>query len=304
MRCDSPISLPRINGKGAKDRVTVACRRCYPCLSNIRNDWTFRLEQELKLAYSGYFITLTYDDVQLPIKKEDHPIARLAHLVNTYGNRVFSEVGVPSLYKKDVQDFIKRMRAKQDYLINSNLLKNTYYNRYSIRYYAVGEYGEKTKRPHYHMIVFNIHPEIAEDIEKIWGMGHVVVKSAGTESIHYTTKYCIKRVGQFDKTKVPPFNLMSKKPPLGIGYYYSAGRYHKDTLSTQAVNIHGKKVNMPAFYKSRIFSDYEQSIFKEQAEEKQVEAYWKSVAFPSADKIAKEIRYEKLQKLKSKNEKL
>lgn len=30
-----------------------------------------------------------------------------------------------------------------------------------LRYYACGEYGERFGRPHYHYIIFNLHPDAA-----------------------------------------------------------------------------------------------------------------------------------------------
>jgi len=48
-----------------------------------------------------------------------------------------------SLIKRDVQLFVKRLRKDQD---ARGLAK--------IRYYLVGEYGDQTKRPHYHAAIF------------------------------------------------------------------------------------------------------------------------------------------------------
>jgi hypothetical protein len=60
MQCFSPLSLPRPNGRGNRDRITVPCGKCAPCMNRIRNQWTFRLEQELKNSSTAWFITLTH----------------------------------------------------------------------------------------------------------------------------------------------------------------------------------------------------------------------------------------------------
>lgn len=88
MLCLSPMSLPRPKGLGSIDRITVPCGKCYPCLANKRNQWAFRIQQQLKNAVSAYFITLTYDN--------DH----------TKGN----------LSKYDIQCFLKRLR--KDWALN------------------------------------------------------------------------------------------------------------------------------------------------------------------------------------------
>ena len=52
-----------------------------------------------------------------------------------------------TLQKSDLQKFFKRLRKK---------------THEKISYYAVGEYGDNTQRPHYHIILFNAIPRIVE----------------------------------------------------------------------------------------------------------------------------------------------
>ena len=84
----------------------------------------------------AYFITLTYNDESLPRTKE----------------------GYPTLLKKQVQDYIKRLRNAHVAYLKKEQRK--VHNEYKItgkpiRYYAVGEYGSQTRRPHYHILLFN-----------------------------------------------------------------------------------------------------------------------------------------------------
>lgn len=85
--------------------------------------WSFRLLQEDKKSTSSKFITLTYADETLPITRN----------------------GYRSLCKRDLQLFFKNLRK-----IHSKGKRNR-----SIKYFAVGEYGGKVGRPHYHIILFN-----------------------------------------------------------------------------------------------------------------------------------------------------
>ena len=94
------------------------------------NQWSFRLREELKDSESAHFLTLTYDD---------------EHIIITGNNE-------PTLYKRDVQLFLKSLRKLQ---------------KQKIKYYFVGEYGGKTDRPHYHAIIFNLTKDTLVKIPRI-----------------------------------------------------------------------------------------------------------------------------------------
>lgn len=77
-----------------------------------------------------------------------------------------------------------------------------------LRYYAVGEYGDKTLRPHYHAIIFGhafIHDRIITDttphmmwvsptLNAIWGMGTVKIGAVSFETARYTASYVLKKL--------------------------------------------------------------------------------------------------------------
>lgn len=67
-------------------------------------------------------------------------------LTLTYDEKHLPEGG--SLVPKHAQDFLKRLRSK------TNL---------KLRYYLVGEYGEDTERPHYHVALFG-YPNCAYNL--------------------------------------------------------------------------------------------------------------------------------------------
>lgn len=88
--------------------------------------------------------------------------------------------------------------------------KNLRYHGYSFRYFAVGEYGEKHGRPHYHSSYYGMKPISdlvvseyksngyhvyrSESIEKIWKHGYCFIQEADGDSnrIAYTTLYHTK----------------------------------------------------------------------------------------------------------------
>lgn len=212
------------------------------CLQNKRADWTFRITQEQKRSKSSYFITLTYDDEHLP------------------------SGGL--LSKRDLTLFIKRLRKSHEELSNdiTMLLKDHKISSEwpAIRYYGIGEYGEHTFRPHYHLIMFNLRPEwINKYLEKTWKVGFVKVGTVTTASIHYVTKYVINRINQ--KYEVEPFALMSKK--LGIEYLRENWPWHKSGLKNYVISESGVKQRMPRYYSDKVFNFKEkQKIYEENIE--------------------------------------
>lgn len=233
MKCRTEIAI----GNG----LNVPCGKCPICHSNRKQDWQFRLEQELKTAESAHFITLTYDDDN--IKR--------------------SETGQHTLEKKDVQKFLKRLRINQDRANIKSILKQYKWKTVEeakelikeftkIRYYLVGEYGTHTFRPHYHGIFFNIDNTTLKNTEKIWKHGSIDIGTVTPESINYVTSYCINPQRKL-KVKEPEFALMSRNPGIGSGYLKNKN-YHVQTGNTNVRNQEGNHQRLPQYYKDKFFT--------------------------------------------------
>jgi hypothetical protein len=206
---------------------------------NRASDWSFRLYQESKVATSTDFLTLTYEDWNLPIQNAETQEINYYHEVYETGIPAYSQA---TLWKRDLQLFFKRLRKK-----------------YTIRYYAVGEYGSKTYRPHYHIILFNLPREARIKIEDIWQRGSVQFGTVTEASIHYVTTYIMTKNQEF-KGREPPFSLMSQKPPLGINYYNKYKKLHADE-NRHHVSYNGLRQRIP-----RLFDNY----LHQEAEENQL----------------------------------
>ena len=173
----------------------------------------------MEISQNAYFVTLTYNDANL-----------------TYSNTE------PTLVKRDVQLLLKRLRKLQS--------KKT---DVKIKYYFVGEYGSKTKRPHYHAILFNIHD--VQDIQKAWNLGFSYSPKALPQSVKYVLKYISKQRGKY-KDKEREFSLMSK----GLGANYMTPqiiKYHKTNLKNCFITDEGYKKSMPKYYKDKIYNESE-----------------------------------------------
>lgn len=207
--------------------VGVPCGKCPNCVKRRASGWSFRLMQEEKQSLSAHFITMTYDTNYVPITRN----------------------GFMQLSRRDIQLFFKRLRK--------NIEEKGQVEK-PVKYYAVGEYGGRTMRPHYHIILFNAWPEV---VEASWKLGAVHYGSVTGASIGYSLKYMCKR-GRIplhkNDDRQPEFALMSKR--LGIGYVQPVIiNWHKECLDERVYcNIDGgRKISMPRYYKDKIYTEME-----------------------------------------------
>ena len=252
MKCPTPISIKdksdaNPNGKASK-RITVPCGKCGNCRRARRNQWAFRLTQELKDSENAYFITLTYSDEKLP------------EFIDYDSGEIKS-----NLVKEDLQKFIKRLREKQ--------YRQTKERKF--RYYAVGEYGTETDRAHYHLIGFNIDRSIINRLDNIWGHGHVHVGTVTEGSILYVAKYHVNRDMDADENgRQKEFATMSKRPAIGHGYITRNQNWHKDNMNSYIIQ-NGYKKAMPRYYKDKIFQELDKETINNKIEKQLEELYEK-----------------------------
>jgi len=132
------------------------------------------------------------------------------HSRSTFVTLTYSPEKLPpggSLQPRDLVLFLKRLR------FNIRPIK--------VRYFGVGEYGEETWRPHYHLALFGIGREAQPDIEKAWSLGLVHCGDLTVKSAQYVAGYVTKKMTAIDDPRLngkhPEFARMSRNP--GIGRY-------------------------------------------------------------------------------------
>lgn len=182
--------------------VAVPCRHCLGCHLDYARSWSNRMLMEFNETGKGIFLTLTYRNEDLP-KTDD---------------------GVPTLSKRDWQLFMKRLRE--------------HFAPKKLRFFAAGEYGSKTQRPHYHAIIFGLGFEDLPDlrciganeikdpyfsssvIEKIWAHGFILIGAVNSQTCGYVARYVIKK---HYKKSLPElhgaaqeFTLSSRRPGIGL----------------------------------------------------------------------------------------
>lgn len=139
----------------------------------------------------------------------------LQHEKNYFITLTYDNANCPhDLVKSHVQDFIKFLRNKG----------------FKFRYFAAGEYGERTQRPHYHLLVFGLnlvdleyfsevggyHYFLSATISEAWQFGNHLIAEMTPETICYTARYCTKKIGSDDYKR--EFILMSRRPGIGAAY--------------------------------------------------------------------------------------
>ena len=231
MRCISPLSI-KDPSLGGSSRLTVPCGKCGMCRANRRTEWSFRILKEFEESTSATFLTLTYQESKIPKLK-----------------------GKQSLRKKDWQLFMKRLRKKT---------KN------KIRYYAVGEYGTKSNRPHYHAIIFGLGNKPHKSVLQSWAdgnktpLGHSYIGNVTHASIHYVTKYHVnyhtkKEWEEKGKITEPEFAVMSRNPGIGANWIQQNIKWFKQNKNLYVIN-NGFKQRLPRYYKEKVYNRIEKDL--------------------------------------------
>lgn len=185
-----------------RDGKAHGCGQCHPCRFNRRRIWTHRILLEARQHLQNSFVTLTYSEQN---------ISSL-------------DVGSgPSLEPKHSQDWLKRFRKAIAPL--------------RIRYFLVGEYGDESRRPHYHAALFGYESCLfgrtrgwkqnccaqCDLVRDTWGYGKVFLGSLEDNSAQYIAGYVTKKLTNANDPgaaevlagRHPEFARMSLRPGIG-----------------------------------------------------------------------------------------
>lgn len=254
-----PITVPIKEGEvqvGVQD-IQVRCGKCVPCLVHRRHEWFLRLSKEMQVSSSAYFVTLTYSDDHL----------------------YYNQNGVPSVCKRDVQLFLKRLRK---------------YGRF--RYYIAAEYGTRFGRPHYHALLFNLSRTQVDKISTVWGKGHVKIGSVTSRSINYTAGY-IMMINHVPKGADRLFQVMSRRPGIGGKWLEVNGNLIKEA-NVPYIVVEGQRYFMPRYFRLKLFSSLRRQAFALDWIDKEYDQYIErlnriAVMNPDCDPVELLKQYEK-----------
>lgn len=208
--------------------VTVPCGQCIGCRLERSRQWAIRCLHEAQLHKENCFITLTYDNKNLPADG--------------------------SLHLPDFQKFMKRLRKQYDHR--------------SVRFFHCGEYGDRLGRPHYHAILFGLDFADKQlfmvspsgetlyrsvILERLWPFGYSTIGNVTFESAAYVARYIMKKVTgekaeEHYQGRTPEYTTMSRRPGIAAGWLE---KYQDDVYPADEVVVRGKRMRPPKFYDTR-----------------------------------------------------
>lgn len=224
--------------QGYVDReVKVPCGRCTGCRLERSRQWAIRCVHEAQINVEN-------------------------GKGNCFITLTYDDINLPknrSLDLKHYQLFMKRLRHKVG----------------KVRFYHCGEYGETTRRPHYHSILFGFVPDDlvfykntksgerlynSELLQSCWvneegdTRGFIVVGDVTFESCAYVSRYIMKKVlgedaeehyknfvdpltGEINSVS-PEYTTMSRRPGIGAGWLE---KYRNDVYPADEIVLPTKK---------------------------------------------------------------
>lgn len=146
-------------------------------------------------------------------------------------------------------------------------MRQAWAERYSIRYFHCGEYGEKFGRPHHHACLFNfafpdqellrITPQgnrvyVSKILSDLWPYGIHEIGEVTYQSAAYVARYILKKVNgpaawlHYERgEKLPEYITMSRNPGIGSSWFK---QYHSDVFPHDRVTTEEGLEFMPPKY--------------------------------------------------------
>ena len=251
-------------GPNTKGSLQVPCGQCIGCRLERSRIWAVRCMHEAQMHKSNYFLTLTYDDDNIP---KDN-----------------------SLNKRDLQLFYKRLRKRKGSIRYYSC--GEYGDQTGRPHYHAIVFGlEISDKQHYKRAGDN-YLYNSEELTEIWGLGHVVVGDVTFESCAYTARYIMKKqlgrdawekyctidksTGEITQEVEPEFTTMSRRPGIGSKWYRKYGRDIFGAGQNGTCVIRGGiEVKPPRFYEKLLEEknpevlEYFKKMRKEEAELRQ-----------------------------------
>lgn len=205
--------------------LKIPCGQCIGCRLERSRQWAIRCVHEAQLHDSNCFLTLTYNEENLP-------------------NDL-------SLNPKHMVDFLKRFRKSVEPL--------------RIRFLQCGEYGSINFRPHHHCLIFgydfpdrevfgkSISGYIyrSERLEKLWPFGFSSIGDVTFDSAAYVARYVLKKVTGDSADlhyhgRHPEYITMSRRPGIASDWFdlYGKSVYDRDFITFDD----GIKCRPPKYY--------------------------------------------------------
>lgn len=222
--------LPAPAGAAAVD---IPCGRCTGCLLERSRVWAVRCLNEASLYKDNCFITLTFDDDNLPVDR--------------------------SLDKRHFQLFMKRLRKMYGAKIRFFACGEYGETRKRPHYHAcIFNFDFPDK------VLWKVRDDVplytSVSLSGLWPYGFCTVGAVSFESAAYVARYVMKKVYGSDSKDhytvmdpstgelfelEPEFILMSRRPGIGRDWYE---KYRSDVFPSDFMVTRGMKMKPPRYY--------------------------------------------------------
>lgn len=206
--------------------VQVPCGQCIGCRLLKAKQWAIRCMHEASLYNHNCFITLTYNDQNLPENN--------------------------SLNNRDIQLFIKRLRKKY-----GNKIRYFQCGEYGDKlnrphhHAIIFNHDFHDKQPWSHKNKITLYR--SEQLEKLWKKGFSTIGEVTYDSACYVARYITKKItGEkalpYYNGKKPEYTTMSRRPGIGKPWL---DKYKDDVYPHDYVIINNFKAKPPKYYDSK-----------------------------------------------------
>lgn len=260
MGCDFPLKAyrtPEFNDSGRRgltfnplravnstNPIEVPCGRCTGCRLERSRQWAVRMMHEAQLHQDNAFITLTYDDDNLPadygldlrhwqlfMKRLRKTVGKVRfYACGEYGEQLLRPHYHAILFGYQFRDLVHFKTQNQNSIFTSQLLS------------------------------------------RLWPFGHSTTAAVSYQSAAYVARYTMKKIsgelaaehylrrhpisGQLHTVR-PEFSVMSRRPGIGADWL---ARYKSDVFPSGFIVAEGKKMPPPRFYTSKLSVEEQQAL--------------------------------------------
>jgi len=266
MRCTSPSTvgfyadgktLCWSSAKRSKEYASfqIPCGKCLSCRLESARQTAVRCVHEASMHEQNSFITLTYKPEAL--KSEELRYEEFQAFVKSLRTHIFQTV-LDTMYPSAPQAAQRELWRALPKVSRERIMDQT-----RISYLVTGEYGDKTKRPHWHALIFNWRPNdlvhkytsergdkvyVSRILETLWPHGHSELGQVTFESAGYVARYATKKLahGKDGEHSYEP------KPGRSTGHAIGKSwieKYHADVFNHGRVILDGGIItSVPRYY--------------------------------------------------------
>lgn len=254
---DGSVKFVSRNKCGVESTIELPCGQCIGCRLERSRQWAMRCLHEASLYDRNSFVTLTYDDSNLPVGG--------------------------TLKYDDFQKFMKRLRKRVKQPVRfyvggeyGEQLMRPHYHACLFGY----DFGDKV---YYRKTSSGEKIYTSKLLESLWPYGLSSIGDVTFQSAAYIARYCVQKVtGDLAEShyrvitddgevvdRVPEFNHMSLKPGIGSRWLE---KYKTDVYPRDYVVINGVKTKPPKYY-DVLFERENPGVFSELVAQRELDGY-------------------------------